>query len=346
MIFFAINLFVVYQIKRGALEMLKISFLGAGYMSRVHNRNLKKIDGVKVVSVCDVSIDKARNFAAENCSQEAKAYSDFNEMIDIEKPDAVIICIPSYSHCGQLEYAASKGVNIFIEKPIALDIKKAESMVEAINKYKVISQVGFHFRFGLAVSKVKSLIDEGKAGNVSLFDGRYECNSLHSDWWRDVSKSGGQIIEQAIHTYDTARYLFGEAESINAFMDNICHKHVDNYTAEDTSAAIIKFRNGSLASICASNCAIPGQWNNSFVVICEKITAYFKNPCEAEIFYTSLNEVKKETIIDETDLYYQEIQHFISCIKSGKKTLCPIEEGYETLKLVYSAFESCKYNQK
>jgi len=64
-------------------------------------------------------------------------------------------------------------------------------MVGAAESAKIKTQVGFMFRFGAAVTELKSLIESGKAGEVGLMSARYFCNSLHANWWRMRDKSGG-----------------------------------------------------------------------------------------------------------------------------------------------------------
>src|ERR1043166_4439779 len=66
-------------------------------------------------------------------------------------------------------------------------------------------------------------------GAPGLMLGKYFCNSLHSPWWRDKAKSGGQIVEQIIHTFDIIRYLLGEPESVFARTANLFHKEVPDY---------------------------------------------------------------------------------------------------------------------
>ncbi|MBO3800167.1 MAG: hypothetical protein FGF52_03845 [Candidatus Brockarchaeota archaeon] len=118
-------------------------------------------------------------------------------------------------------------------------------------------------------------MNNGEAGQAGLFLAKYYCNSLHSPWWRDKSKSGGQVVEQIIHLYDLSRFLIGEPKSVYCVMDNLFHKNVEGYTSEDVSIALIKFKDGCLGSISATNFAIPDRWLYEFEAVTDSLTAYF-----------------------------------------------------------------------
>ena len=147
----------------------------------------------------------------------AGIYTDIEAMYEKTEMDAVFICLPPFAHTLDVDIAAEKGIHIFIEKPIAGDMATAQRMVRKVEAAGVKSQVGFMLRFGDAVEQVKAKIDSGEAGWMAA---RYMCNCLHSDWWRDKSKSGGQVVEQVIHIYDLTRYLLGEPDTVACFMNN------------------------------------------------------------------------------------------------------------------------------
>src|SRR5205823_10140576 len=134
-----------------------------------------------------------------------------------------------------------------------LDLETAGRMVETTGRAGVRTQVGFMSRFGEAVERVKGMLDSGEAGPAGLMLGKYFCNALHAPWWREKEKSGGQIVEQIIHTYDIVRYLLGEPESIFARTANLFHRDVERYTSEDVSATVITFKNGAVATVAGTN---------------------------------------------------------------------------------------------
>ena len=158
-------------------------------------------------------------------------------------------------------------------------------MVEAAEQAGIVTQVGFMFRFGAAVARLKQLIDSGEAGPVGLMTARYFCNSLHADWWRERDKSGGQLVEQVIHMVDLMRYLMGDASTVYSLQQNLFHQETPNYTVEDISGTVFGFRNGGIGTISATNGAIPGLWTNDYRVVTQNVTAEFDDANHATLVF-------------------------------------------------------------
>jgi predicted dehydrogenase len=321
------------------MNKIRIGILGAGGIAQRHLQALLAHEEVVVTAICDTNPENAKRLAAE---ADAKATSDFDKLLASNLIDGLYICLPPFAHCGQVERAAQQGIHIFIEKPIALDSSRARSMVEVCSGAGIVSQVGYQNRFGYATQKLKEMIDDGSAGKVTLFDGRYACNSLHSPWWRDKLKSGGQIFEQVIHTYDIAMYFLGKPESVSGIVSNLCHQEVENYTVEDTAVGLIRFKSGALATIASTNNGVPGKWLNSYSVFCENVTVHFEGPNTAEFIYTSEEPVRYERYDVERDLFEIQCQKFIAAIKNEEPEVCPISEGLRSLKLVEGVTKSSK----
>ncbi len=322
------------------MKILNVGLVGSGGTSEIHSKNLLKLSNINIVAICDTNTEKATALVEKLRLTNIKIYDNFDEMLENHTLDVVYICIPPFAHNGQVERAANAGMHIFIEKPIALNLVRAQSMVEAVKKASVLSQVGYHMRYGTAVKKLMKMIHDGTAGVATLFDGRYDCNHLHSEWWRDKSKSGGQVIEQVIHLYDMAMYFLGAPEAVSAHISNMCHNNVEGYTVEDTSASVIRFKTGALATIAASNCAIPMEWNNKFVVIFKNVTVIFETPNKAEFIYTNSEEVTREYFEESVDMYFEEDKDFIEAVRGNDNNCCEISQGYISLCLVNGVIES------
>ncbi|HOK04593.1 MAG TPA: Gfo/Idh/MocA family oxidoreductase [Victivallales bacterium] len=319
---------------------MKIGIIGSGYMGRLHAKTLSRIPAVKVVAVCSLK-SKINVLSEDFKAPQAKIYYNVDEMFEKEILDAVYICLPPFAHNGELEKPAERRINIFIEKPIALNSVKAEKMVEAVNKNNVKSQVGFHNRFRYSVRKVKNLISNGKAGKPVLFTGRFWTQMSGPDWWTCKSKSGGQLFEQGIHIYDIARFLFGDVKSANGMLANLCHKNQKDYDIDDVSVSILNFKNGGVASISTCNTAVPMHYFADFRAVFSNLTLDYastgqnwKNPDTATIYYTNSTSFTTETYVENSDPYFEESVDFINSIREDRKTICPIEEGFESIKLI------------
>lgn len=327
------------------ITKIKAGILGMGNMGRGHGSNLLKMDDVQLVALCSSPMDDAIKFNEEkgiSCAVYENAYT----MLEEAELDVLYICLPPFAHNGQLEAAAKKGIHIFIEKPIAMNIERAQSMVEAAKENKIHTQVGYQMRFGGAVARFKELVEQNIAGKPTLYTASYECNSLHSPWWKDVTKCGGQVFEQVIHLYDMGLFLMGNAAAVNGYVANQCHCDIEGYTVEDTSVANIRFENGSLGSITGSNCAVKNQWNGRFRVVCENMVADFKDQNHAEFIFTDKEEARIETVTEDVDVSWQEDLYFMEVIKGKKAPFATIEEGLLGVKMVGGVVESSQNNGK
>ena len=322
--------------------MIKVAMLGMGNMGVIHSNTLRQIDGVEIVGLCSKPVENCYKYNEET-NANYPVYEDFEKMLDETKPDAVYICIPPFGHSGEAELAASKGIHIFMEKPIALTEERAKSINDAVAKYGVRSQVGYHMRFGSAVERVKELVDNGTAGRPTLFTASYNCNSLHTPWWIKKELCGGQVFEQVIHLYDMAYYFMGDFDTVSGYTANLCHTNVPDYTVEDTSSALIRFKSGALGTITGSNCSVPDRWDATFKIVFENMVVDFMNHNHCIITYTK-PEVKTEEFDRDDPHTLKEDSYFISVVKGEKSEITPISQGYLGVRAVAAVVNSSENN--
>lgn len=324
-------------------EKIRVAVVGMGNMGRGHAAHIHAIPEAELVALCDASLDAAVRFREEK-QLDCHVYDNFSTMLEAEKLDAVYICLPPFCHSGQVEAAAQKGIHVFVEKPIALDLERGASMVRAVQEGGVYSQVGYQMRFGAAVRRFRELVASGAAGRLTLFSAGYECNSLHGPWWRRKETCGGQVFEQVIHLYDMAQYLMGEAIEVSGRVANLVHGDVPDYTVEDTSVSNIRFASGALGCITGSNCAIKEQWNARFRIVCENLVADFTDFNHATITYTDSHAGTTEVISSNDDVSMMEDVYFINTILEKNKPFATILDGYSDLKLVGGVVTSSEQN--
>ena len=317
---------------------IRVGLLGAGYMAGEHGTRLATLPDVEIAAICALA---GREEMSERLTDgTAEVFEDFDRMLDAVDLDALYVCIPPFAHSGQEEKAAAAGIHLFMEKPIAIDAERAESIVNAIEAAGVVSQVGYMSRFGAAVRKLKAMIEDGSAGRPTLYQGRFFCNALHSPWWRAVAKSGGQVLEQVIHQYDLAMHLMGEPETVCGFADNLCHEDVEEYTVEDTSVSAIRFKGGAVGSIVGSNCAVPGEWTADCRVVCENVTVLFEDVNSAEFVYTNEEPVRREAVTEEVDPIMEETKNFLAAVRGECEPLAPARDGLTGVKLTSAVLKS------
>ena len=240
------------------MKTLRTGIIGCGHFAhKRHAPLLATLDEVELVGFCDQVPESALSFNREFAAGRGQVYEDCERMFEELDLDLVYICLPPYAHSNEVELACRHGVHFLIEKPIALKMDLALAMAEQVRESGVKRQVGFMYRHGDAAQWLKRRIQDAGGEGGAFMSARYACNSLHSWWWRDRSKSGGQLVEQVIHLFDLARFFLGEPVRVYSMQDNLFHRDVADYTVEDASGTVVRFESGGIAVFAASNGAIP-----------------------------------------------------------------------------------------
>jgi len=313
---------------------LRVGLLGCGGIAARHAGAVAALgERMELAGCCGRDLDRTRAFAGQHG---AIAYVDLDTMID-DGIDLMIATLPPYNRHGEIEHAAQRGVHLLVEKPIALDMDAATRMVDAVEASGVVAAIGFMYRFGDAVRRWRSL----DTGPVGLYVGGYYCNALHAHWWRKRALSGGQILEQAIHQVDLIRHLVGEPDSVYARYANLFHRDVPDYDVEDVSAMIFGWDDGRLATLSASNIAIPDVWHKEWAVMAERMTGRFTSWNEAVLTQTA-SEVTSETIAGDTDPFVAQLTDVADAIAEKREPYIPLREGARTLRLALAAVQSAK----
>jgi len=325
------------------MTILRTGMLGCGGIAQKHAQAALALPHeIRLVAFCDHTETKARVFAEQYAAGQAHTFTDHRTMIERADLDLLIICLPPFAHGDEVELAAARGIHVLIEKPIALTSELAWRMVNAAESANIQTQVGFMYRFGEAVQQFKTRVAQEKTGALGLFSAHYFCNSLHAPWWRTREKSGGQLVEQAIHLFDTMRFLCGEPVSVYSRQTNVFHRNVPDYSSEDASATVCGFANGALGVIYATNGAIPGKWLKGWHVVTQNLVAEFSDWNNATFTHTAEHPPTVEHLVGTQDVFTLQLHDLVSAIRTNGATRTPIREGARTLDLVLAAARSAE----
>ncbi|MCE5299913.1 MAG: Gfo/Idh/MocA family oxidoreductase [Spirochaetia bacterium] len=229
-------------------KKLRVGIIGCGTIFPMHAESVRQAckDAARLVAVCDIKQDRV--FAA-SAKYKCTAYANYRTMIDKENLDVVHVCVPHYLHSEMAVYAAAHGVNIYMEKPMGINIQQAKDIVKAVKEKPVKMAVSFQNRFNPSTQLAKKMIASGELGNIIsarlvLAWHKSDEYYLKSDWKGTADKEGGGVvIDQAIHSLDILRYLFGtQIEWIDATTANRMHVRIQ---VEDEAAGVIMFKDGA-----------------------------------------------------------------------------------------------------
>ena len=241
--------------------MKKLCIIGCGGIGTYHLGHFLDYKDIELAGFCDLVIEKAEAFVKR--AGQGKAYADYRVMYDEVKPDMVFICVPPYCH-GEIEFETiARGIPMFIEKPVALNLDLAYKIRDAIEQAHLITAVGFQCRYADIVDNTRAFVESHEVPFV-------ECVRMGGvpmvEWWRDKSRSGGQIVEQTIHNYDMVRYMMGEPAEVFTLGARGFVKGIENYDTDDLSTTVVRFKHGALGSLSTGCYAETGEAFDSKII--------------------------------------------------------------------------------
>jgi predicted dehydrogenase len=150
------------------MAKLGVGVLGVGRMGRRHAENLRSlVPDARLVAVADLDIDAARRLAHD--LEVEHYYGSLEALAERKDIDAVVIASPSKFHLSAVQTAAAAGKHIFCEKPLALTIEGVDEAIAAVEKAKVLLQVGFMRRYDPPYAEAYKRIEAGEIGTPIIF---------------------------------------------------------------------------------------------------------------------------------------------------------------------------------
>lgn len=235
-------------------KKVRFGLIGCGGIGKVHAKAIELLEEAELVAVCDTDIDRARAVAGEHGL--ANAFASADTMLDAVALDAVTVATDHKAHFAPAIAAMKRGVSTIVEKPITVSLNEAHTLLETARAHGVKLGGVFQRRFFPAAQRMHSAIVEGRIGRVTVA----ECVALLGrdrdyfarDAWRGTWKGegGGALMNQAIHMIDMLLWMVGVPNEVYGRWATL--KHGDYIDVEDTSCAVVGFKNGALASIVAT----------------------------------------------------------------------------------------------
>ena len=173
---------------------MNVGLIGCGGIANLHMKVLSKIQNVKVIAVCDLNLERAKAIAHR--FNVKKTYKDYGELLRQESLDLVDICTPVSTH-ARIACDVAKVVSaIFVEKPMAINLRECDEMIQKTKKYDAKLCVGHNQIFLSSIQKAKSLVDTGKYDLLSFRTSLKEnfellkSYNLLADWMVTPSQRG------------------------------------------------------------------------------------------------------------------------------------------------------------
>src|SRR5215471_1061174 len=300
---------------------LKLGLIGLGRMGQLYARTLAtQIVGVQLYALAEAR-EQSRTILAREFNV-PNTFADANELIALPELDAVVIATPTSTHPELVIAAAKAGKAIFCEKPLALTLEETLAALEAVAQANVPLQIGFMRRFDAAYQKARLLITEGKIGRPVTFKSIGRDPFCPQREYANPAKSGGLIIDMAIHDFDLARWLIGsEVERVSAEGTLLVCDELKAVGDIDNALINLRFANRALGNVEVSRNALYGYDIRTEVLGSDGaviIGAHQHTPVVLLTRNGAQYDILPYLMERFGDAYQAQIQHFADCLRTGQ----------------------------
>jgi predicted dehydrogenase len=287
--------------------------------------------GTELVAICDSDSNKV-----ELCRKRwnlKHAYTDYHEMLQTEQPDIVSICTPDHTHAGILmNVLKSHNLKAIIaEKPLATNLKQAESIVHEASLRNVILAVNYTRRFDPAHQKIRNLIQNGKIGPIQTINAFYSKGTLHN----------------GTHIFDLARFLGGEIIAVRGF------QNLHDDTIDPTISVFSVFQSGAIGffhacdetSFTIFEMDIIGTKGRIQILESGHVIEMFK--VTEDPFYSGYQGLSKYSKIEGmANILLHVVENVADCIAKDRDPLCSGKDAVIALRIAFAARNSIRNNSR
>lgn len=293
--------------------MLRVALVGVGGISPTHIGPWMAMEDVELVAICDIRPEQMEKYP------DVHHYTDYKEMLEVEKPDILDICLPTYLHVEVSIYAMERGIHVLCEKPIALKPEDVARVYEAARRNNVRFMVAQVLRFQASYEIIKEAVETEKYGKLlsaHMFRLGTKPNWSWDNWMMDEKRSGLVPFDLHVHDVDFMLYALGLPKSHTVertkrpeqdYIQTIFN-YGDFFVTVEASWFGVKLPFSS---------GYRFQFENAIIV---KEASGVKIRTADEVIEVEKAGVQDENInlvITKEDPYANEIRYFTDCVKAG-----------------------------
>lgn len=277
---------------------MKYALIGCGRIAVNHIKAVAN-NNLELVAVCDTDPSKFETMFEKAGSGDfpgAERCGDYSAMLDAHPEiELVGIATESGEHAKIALDCIERGINVIIEKPMAMSMQDADLIVERAREKGVKVSVCHQNRFNLAIQKLRGALDGGRFGTISHGSINVRWNRGKSYYeqapWRGTwEQDGGTLMNQCIHGIDLLRWMLGnEVEEVYGVTRQRFHDYLE---AEDVGVAVLKFKNGAVGTIEGTANVYPKNLEETLYIFGESGTV--------KVGGTSANNIDVWEFADET----------------------------------------------
>ena len=347
--------------------MYNVALIGCGKISFKHIEALiNNKNKMALIACCDIVEKRAKEKADDyqkkvECSK-VNVYSDYKKLLEIEKPEIVLVATESGNHYKITIDALNFGANVIVEKPIALSTKHADEMIAASKKNDKKLAVCFQNRFNKPVQMAFNALQKNRFGRIfhSMIQTRWNRNEDYykqANWRGTWEQDGGTLMNQCIHGIDLIQWLM---QSPVKRVTGVTRRFNRPIEAEDFGSAILEFENGGVGIIEGSACVYPKN-------LCETLSLFGENGsvvigglavnklevwrfADSDIVGDTEEKILNPKELDPPNVYgfghTALFADFVEALENNTKPFIDGEEGKKALEIILAIYKSMKEGVK
>lgn len=329
-----------------------VGLIGSQFISSIHAEAFKSVSEGELLAVMSPTAGHAKAFADKH--QIPNHFTTLDEMLSMKEIDMVVIGAPNYLHCEITQKAAKAGKHIVVEKPLCMNLKEADIMIEACKKANVKLMYAEELCFTPKYVRLKALLDEGALGKPVLFKQSEKHDGPHADHFWDVNRSGGGVtMDMGCHAFQFFRWLNGNNPIKSVYAQMNISVHMNKTKGDDNAIIILEFENGVVGLAEESwtklggmddRAEIHGSEGVAYADVLQgnSIQTYSAKGVEYAVEKAGNTVGWSYTMYEEVWNYGfpQEFIHFVDCVQNDKQPLITGEDGKAVLEIIYAAYAS------
>ncbi len=310
---------------------MRVGILGVGGMGNVHARQYRKMPHVELFFT-DLDEERSKTFIERWQGESVDSYDDL-----LKRCDVIDICLPTDLHLDAALKAIAAGKAVFMEKPIAGTIEDGAKMVKAADDAKVPFMPGQVVRFFADFSAGNKLVREGAVGKPAAARMRRGglAPSGSGGWFMDHKRSGGVLVDLAIHDFDWLRWTLGEVKHLYSRSTAAKTQQGPEY-----ALTTLTFDSGAIGHV-ESTWMDPSGFRVTYEIAGSEGLIQFDSRNTATVrTHAGGKSMNEAPLLPVDDPYFLELSGFLNAVKSG--TLPPVtgHDGLMALSIALAARES------
>jgi predicted dehydrogenase len=273
------------------------------------------------------------------------SYDDARDLFTSGEIDAVYIALPNSLHAAWTIRAADAGLHVLCEKPLAVNVRDCERMIEACDRNQVQLMTAYRLHFERCNLEVADLVRKKRIGDARWFDSQFSMQVKPGNIRIDRELGGGPEYDIGIYCINAARYVFAaEPTEIFATATNSGDKRFKE--VPETVHVLMRFPQERLANfVCSFGAADRGRYQvvgTKGSVVCDPAYEY----AEGLGYELTVNgKTKKKKKFAKSDQFAPELIHFAKCVRSGRKVEPSGKEGLIDVAILESIHRSLESGQ-